>query len=473
MTRRTRAGSFVTLAAVLAAGVVASLAVPPAPVTVTVAVEQPVPISGPRQLVPWTLVRGLTAEDFDVVSDGQACPIVSFSDRDVPLSVVVLIDVSASTEVTVAWLLDPVQTGLARAFRPGDRVAFGRFGGTAIRVDRQFTDRPPAMIEAARAVLTLPVEPPERRRPATATAGRFGPVTPDPVAQVRGLNGAFGLGGSPAWDAVDEAVTVLESEPGRRAIILVTDGRSTGNVRSLDEAIRHATEAGVSVFVVGEGLDEEIYQDNWTVKAQVRPTVSLEGLARTTGGAYAPVFGPERSRPRRIDALAGRTERERLGGEPLRPAGIDERAFKTWVGGMMAGFADELRGSYAVSFFAPLTDARVHSLDVRVRKPGLKVRARQHFVDRSTLPQRDGGRADSVGQETSAQHESARRAQHQAVGAACNNAVSRGGEIGRRTGLKIPGLPQGRAGSIPAPGTNAITGSATVRPTDAASFPVK
>ena len=31
---------------------------------------------------------------------------------------------------------------------------------------------------------------------------------------------------------------------------------------------------------------------------------------------------------------------------------------------------------------------------------------------------------------------------------------SRGGETGRRTGLKIPGLPKGRAGSIPAPGTS-------------------
>ena len=30
----------------------------------------------------------------------------------------------------------------------------------------------------------------------------------------------------------------------------------------------------------------------------------------------------------------------------------------------------------------------------------------------------------------------------------------RGGETGRRTGLKIPGLPKGRAGSIPAPGTS-------------------
>ena len=44
--------------------------------------------------------------------------------------------------------------------------------------------------------------------------------------------------------------------------------------------------------------------------------------------------------------------------------------------------------------------------------------------------------------------------------------VRRGGETGRRTGLKIPG-PQGRVGSIPTPGTNllAITTVAEVAAT--------
>jgi hypothetical protein len=56
------------------------------------------------------------------------------------------------------------------------------------------------------------------------------------------------------------------------------------------------------------------------------------------------------------------------------------------------------------------------------------------------------------------------------VGVACNGAQNstrgmlpilafpsgRGGEIGRRTGLKIPG-PQGRVGSIPTPGTILLT----------------
>lgn len=344
----------------------ASSAVAPAAVSVVVAVEQPTPVAGPLQVVPWTLVRGLTAADFAVFLDGKACPIEWFSTADAPLSMVVLLDVSASTEVTVDSLLEPLQTTLVRAFVPGDRVAFGRFGGSPTHVDRRFTSQPDAMKDAARAVLTPPPETP-------------------PVTRIRGLNGAFGLDASPIWDAVDEAVTVLESEPGRRAIILLTDGRSTGNVRSLDEAIRHAVAADVSVFVAGEGLDEEIYQDNWTVKAQVQPTVLLELLARTTGGACAPVFGPEKSRPKRIDGLALRPARERLGAEPLKPARIDEDAFKAWIGRMMAGFVDELRCGYTLGLLAPIADGQLHALDVRVRKTGLKVRARQRLIVPPTM----------------------------------------------------------------------------------------
>jgi hypothetical protein len=380
MMRRTRLPVVAALAAVLAGGAAASSGPPPALVTVDVAVEQPQPAAGPSQVVPWSLVRGLTAQDFDVFSDGTACPVESFSTGGASLSMVVLLDVSASTEITVDWLLDPLQTALVPALKSGDRVAFGRFGGVALNVDRRFSSRPDELKEAARAVLTLPSQ--ALAPPAGAvSAGAFGPVKPDPVLLVRGMNGGFALGASPVWDAVDAAVGALESEPGRRAIILVTDGRSTGNLRSLEETILHAVAAEVGVLVVGEAHDEVIPQRK-AVTAQVRPTAFLESMAAITGGAYAPVFGPEKSRPNRIDGLAMRPAREREGGEPLRPARIDEGAFKKWVGRTMAGFVDDLHSAYTIGFLAPALDGQLHTLDVRVRKPGLKVRARQRYVAR-------------------------------------------------------------------------------------------
>jgi len=382
MMRRRRLPLVAAFAAVLAGGTAASSGPPPALMTVDVAVEQPRPVVSPSQVVPWSLVRDVTAQDFDVFSDGTACPVESSSTKGAPLSMVVLIDVSASTELTVDWLLEPLHTSLVPALKPGDRVAFGRFGGVALHVDRRFSSLPDELREAARSVLTLRRKALEPRPPAgTPPANGFGPVTPDPVVLVRGMNGAFGLGASPAWDAVDAAVSALESEPGRRAIILVTDGRSTGNVRSLEETILHAIAAEVGVFVVGEAQDEVIRQSR-TIDAHVRPTAFLESMAATTGGAYAAVFGPEPSRPKRIDALSSRPAREREGGEPLRPARIDEGAFKKWVGRMMAAFVDDLHGACTLGFLAPALDGQIHTLDVRVRKPGLKVRARQRYFAR-------------------------------------------------------------------------------------------
>ena len=54
-------------------------------------------------------------------------------------------------------------------------------------------------------------------------------------------------GPSPLWDALDAAVTRLDADPLPRAVVLVTDGRSTGNVRGIGQALAHAQAVGVSI----------------------------------------------------------------------------------------------------------------------------------------------------------------------------------------------------------------------------------
>ena len=365
------------LAAALSGGDAVSSGRPPAIVTVEVAVERPVPIAGPAQVVPWSLVRDLTAQDFEILSDGTACAIESFARSVSPLSIVVLADVSASTEVPVHWLLESVQSGLVPSLAPGDRVAFGRFGGAPLHVKRDFSGSAADIGEAARAVLT---SPPDAAAPSWPAAVP-GPVRLDPVLLVPGMNGAFGLGASPAWDAVDAAVTALASQPGPRAVMLITDGRSTGNALGVEDAILRAVTENVCVLVVGLAEDELIRQDG-TATARVQPALLLRSMAATTGGAYAAVFGPGKSRPERVDGLAARPARLREGGEPLKPARIDERAFKQWVARTLAAFVNDLHGSYSIGFRVPALDGRLHTLDVRVRTPGLKARARQRYAAR-------------------------------------------------------------------------------------------
>ena len=86
---------------------------------------------------------------------------------------------------------------------------------------------------------------------------------------------------SPIWDAVHRAVERLSQETAKRAVFLVSDGKSSGNLLGFEEAAGLATRRSVIVFatqVVGSG------------SRQPRPGDAAEyllRLAELTGGKYA------------------------------------------------------------------------------------------------------------------------------------------------------------------------------------------
>lgn len=60
------------------------------------------------------------------------------------------------------------------------------------------------------------------------------------------------LGPSPIWDALIEASLAFQGESGPRAIVLVTDGLATGNVHSAGDAAGTLKAAGIRVAIVAE-----------------------------------------------------------------------------------------------------------------------------------------------------------------------------------------------------------------------------
>src|SRR5262249_27450626 len=121
-----------------------------------------------------------------------------------PLDVVVMVDVSHSVAVGVVKrdraLLHDAGIALAGALRPGDAARLGTFGDT-IALD---TTR----LREAAAI----------RSAADALGERIG-------------------GASPIWYALVTAASALADGSGRRGIVLVTDGRSTGNRIGFAEAL--------------------------------------------------------------------------------------------------------------------------------------------------------------------------------------------------------------------------------------------
>jgi hypothetical protein len=105
-------------------------------------------------------------------------------------------------------------------------------------------------------------------------------------------------GPTPLWDAVDEATTALTTEPGRLAVLLVTDGLSTGNRHSLADVTKRAIEAHVCVHIVHEvpgSASPNAHSGDETGNPWMmfpsnpftgQPQVLLKELADATGGAY-------------------------------------------------------------------------------------------------------------------------------------------------------------------------------------------
>ncbi len=170
------------------------------------------------------------------------------------LSLVLLIDVSASTDFRAGSpprnVSDAIDAALLSRLTADDRFGVAGVGATA-----QFS----GFLAA------------DRRTRLSAVRRVFQDRTV-------GLNGP-----SRVWDAVDDALAQLETVPQPRAIVLMTDGRATGNRLGLDAIIQHARSAGVVVSVLGSGSSRSAVRHGYP---ELEPHLGLERLARETGGVF-------------------------------------------------------------------------------------------------------------------------------------------------------------------------------------------
>ena len=146
-------------------------------------------------------------------------------------------------------------------------------------------------------------------------------------------NELWPMGGTPIWNALDTAMTALASESGRRVVLTITDGRNMCSFpRCLkpDAVERRAVREGFMLYAIGmdgTGLDGEIMT-----------------MAEETGGGHFAL-----------------------------PEGADLTA-------TFARVADELRRQYLIGFSPAVLDGRLHRIDVRVGRQGMKVRARRNYL---------------------------------------------------------------------------------------------
>ena len=265
------------------------------------------------------LVTTLEQKDFELRDEGKPQPITLFDNTPQPIRLVVMLDVSGSMSGNLQLLRGAAEQ-LFVSLAAEDRVRLGTFGH-AIEISPAFTR-----------------EPGELRR---ALPDRIDPEAPTPL-----------------WRALDQAVSAFSKEDQERRVILVlSDGQDSGlfdfkkRAISQVEVIERARAADVMIYAVGmrsrsarrtpPGLGAGGLQAALTADL---PDPGLARVAEETGGGYAEI------RP----------------GEDLGEA--------------FARIVAELHSQYVLGFAPPKRDGKVHDLDVRVAKKGLKPRARKSYV---------------------------------------------------------------------------------------------
>jgi VWFA-related protein len=145
------------------------------------------------------------------------------------------------------------------------------------------------------------------------------------------------------WDAIDRSMDELKDQTGRRVVLIFTDGEDdTSRKVGFNQVLTRAQNEDFMIYAIG-------LQSRY-LNVVTRPDRNLRRLAEQTGGGYF---------------------------ELTRTADLN-RTF-TQV-------ADELHRQYVLGFAAETLDNTIHKLDVRVKVPGMTVRARKSYLAAKTGP---------------------------------------------------------------------------------------
>jgi VWFA-related protein len=180
----------------------------------------------------------LKQEDIEVLENGQAQQIFTFKrEFDLPLTMAILVDVSGSEQYTLPLLKDAGSRFVESVVRTGkDTVGVIKFEGEAT-VMQELTSNP-ARVRRALEQIAYTAPPP---------ISVYGGPTPP-------INGGSRQGGTSMYDAiVATSADMLAREPGRKTIILVTDGIDTTSRMKIGDAIDESLKAEVVIYAIGIG----------------------------------------------------------------------------------------------------------------------------------------------------------------------------------------------------------------------------
>jgi VWFA-related protein len=244
------------------------------------------------------LVPDLERQHFEVYDDLKLQELTLFKSDVQPVTVVVMLDTSGSMTFNLELLKLAAEQFVIRLL-PDDRARIGSFSDKII-ISPEFTGSRDELVRIIHEDI------------------QYG-------------NPTF------LWDAIDESMTALSHEQGRRVVLIFTDGDDETSRRStLTSVISRAQTEEYMIYAIG--LHSQI------MGRTTRPAPGLRKLAEETGGGYF---------------------------ELTKTADL---------GPTFTRVADELHRQYVLGFSPQTLDGKMHKLDVRVKLPGMSVRARKSYL---------------------------------------------------------------------------------------------
>ena len=199
-------------------------------------------------------VDGLHREQFEIRDDGAPQPIRVFESSDSALSCALLLDTTASMAEAIPSLRNAAREFISQ-LRPKDNVAVYAF---------------------------------------TEHVDELADFTDDKAVARRALARLHAAGRTALFDAISQVALNLERRPGKKVIVVLTDGGDNASTLNRESAANRARKSGVPVFAVAEG---EALKDAAASKL-------LHELAEATGGH---LYKAERGKDieKVFDAIAG------------------------------------------------------------------------------------------------------------------------------------------------------------------------
>jgi VWFA-related protein len=310
------------------------------------------------------IVNSLTKNDFTLAEDGRPQTLKYFArETDLPLTLGMLVDTSMSQRRVLNEERDASESFLAQVLREDQDKAFVIHFDREVELLQDLT----ASHEQLRSALES-LQTPEFTRTSNGGGGSGGPGS----GQGRG-SGRRG-GGTLLYDAVYLASDeMMKKQPGRKALIVLSDGVDMGSKESLETAIESAQRANTIIYSI-LFKDDEAYGNGGggfgrtgiSIPGMGGPGMGRGGMGGGRGGRRFPE-----------EHADGKKVLERISKET--GGRLFQVSKKEPVNQIYSQIQEELRNQYSLGYTPNPLEPGYHKIQVAATKKDLVVQARDGY----------------------------------------------------------------------------------------------